>query len=99
MVRHIIIWDLKESLSDEEKLSAKARIKEELEALKGVVPGLTDIHVCTELLDSSKGDLMLDALLESKEALAAYQIHPAHLKAAGFVRGAVSHRSCADFEI
>lgn len=99
MVRHVIIWDLNDSLSAEEKQSAKAEIKEKLEALKGVVPGLAQIQVHTDLLDSSKGDLMLDAVLESREALAAYQIHPAHLKAAQTVRSVTSHRSCADFEI
>ena len=99
MVRHIIIWDLKDGFSDAEKQSIKAEIKEKLEALGGVVPGLAEIHVHTDLLGSSKGDLMLDSLFESKEALAGYQIHPEHLKAAEVVRGAVSHRSCADFEI
>ena len=97
MVRHVIIWDLKEDLADKE--SVKAEIKQKLEALGGVVPGLAEIHVCTDLLDSSKGDIMLDSLFESREALAGYQIHPEHLKAAEVVRRAVSHRSCADFEI
>ena len=97
MVRHVIIWDLKEGLADRE--SVKAEIKQKLEALGGVVPGLAEIHVYTDLLDSSKGDLMLDSLFESREALAGYQIHPEHLKAAEVVRGATSHRSCADIEI
>ncbi|SDB34715.1 Stress responsive A/B Barrel Domain [Ruminococcaceae bacterium FB2012] len=97
MVRHVIIWDLKEGLTDRE--SVKAEIKQKLEALAGVVPGLAEIHVYTDLLDSSKGDLMLDSLFESREALAGYQIHPEHLKAAEVVRGAASHRSCADIEI
>ena len=97
MVRHVIIWDLKEGLADRE--SVKAEIKQKLEALGGVVPGLAEIHVYTDLLDSSKGDLMLDSLFESREALAGYQIHPEHLKAAEVVRGATSHRSCAAIEI
>ena len=97
MVRHVIIWDLKEDLSDKE--SVKAEIKQKLEALKGVVPGLTEIHVYTDLLDSSKGDLMLDSVFENREALAGYQTHPAHLKAAAIVRSVAVHRSCADLEI
>ena len=99
MIRHVIIWDLDESLSAAEKQSKKAEIKEKLEALAGVVPGLTEIHVYTDLLDSSKGDLMLDSVFENREALAGYQIHPAHLKAAAIVRSVAVHRSCADLEI
>ena len=99
MVRHVIIWDLDEGLSAAEKQSKKAEIKKGLEALAGVVPGLTEIHVYTDLLDSSKGDLMLDSVFESREALAGYQTHPAHLKAAAIVRSVAVHRSCADLEI
>ena len=43
MVKHIILWQLKDGLSDEEKVNAKNEIKKGLEALKGVVPGLKEI--------------------------------------------------------
>ncbi|MDY5047525.1 MAG: Dabb family protein, partial [Treponema porcinum] len=42
MVKHVILWTLKE-LSEEEKKTAKAGIKEGLENLKGKIPGLLDI--------------------------------------------------------
>ena len=45
MVKHIILWQLKDGLSDEEKVNAKNEIKKGLEALKGVVPGLKEIKV------------------------------------------------------
>ena len=44
MVKHIILWTLKE-MSDSEKESVKAGIKEGLESLKGKIPGLVDIKV------------------------------------------------------
>ena len=65
MVKHIILWQLKDELSDEEKKRVMAGIKEGLEGLKGVVPGLTEIHVQTEKLASSNADVMLDSTLES----------------------------------
>ncbi len=40
MVKHIILWTLKDSLSEEEKIQIKKSIKEGLESLQGVVPGL-----------------------------------------------------------
>ena len=75
MVKHIILWTLKE-MSDSEKESVKAGIKEGLEGLKGKVPGLVDIKVITSgRLVSSTADLMLDSTFESEEALKEYSKH------------------------
>ncbi len=99
MIRHVIIWTLRDDLSDEDKKIKSAEIKEKLEALRGVVDGLTDIKVHIGLLGTSNADIMLESTFESREALAGYQVHPEHLKAAAVVKSAVSHRSCADFEV
>ena len=40
MVRHIILWNIKEELTGGEREEAKAAIKRELEALKGIIPGI-----------------------------------------------------------
>ena len=45
MVKHIILWKLKEEYSEEKKQQIKAEIKEGLEGLAGQIPGLTDIKV------------------------------------------------------
>lgn len=101
MVKHIILWTLKDTLSEEEKVSVKASIKEGLESLKGVVPGLIDIKVQIDgRLASSNADLMLDCTLESEEALKGYAVHPAHVAVAnGRVRPYTAVRSCLDFKL
>lgn len=101
MVKHIILWTLKDTLSEEEKVSVKASIKEGLESLKGVVPGLIDIKVQIDgRLASSNADLMLDCTLESEEALKGYAVHPAHVAVANSrVRHFTAVRSCLDFTI
>lgn len=98
MVKHILVWKLKSELSESEKAAAKAKAKAELEALVGVVPGLICLNVITDPILSSTGDMLLYSELESKEALAGYQVHPAHVAAASFVSSVVCDRSCADFE-
>ena len=45
MVKHVILWVLKDELSESEKAEVKKGIKEGLEGLKGVIPGLIDIRV------------------------------------------------------
>ena len=100
MVKHVILWTLKEEFSPEQKIAIKADIKRELEALAGQMPGLLDIRVNVDPLPSSNADLMLDSSFESEAALKAYAIHPAHVAAAdGFVRPFTATRLCLDFEV
>ena len=100
MVKHIIIWTLKDEYSNEEKAAIKAEIKAGLEGLKGKIDGLTDIKVYTEGLESSNGDLMLDSTFVSEEALKGYAVHPDHVAvASGKVRPHSKIRSCFDFEV
>ena len=100
MVKHIILWKLKEELSEEEKVQVMAGIKEGLEGLQGKISGLTEIKVQTEKLASSTVDLMLDSTFESVEALKGYAVHPEHVAVAdGKVRPYTAMRSCIDYEI
>ena len=101
MVKHIILWTLKSELSESEKESVKAGIKEGLEALVGKVPGLVDVTVHIDgRLASSNADVMLDCTLESEEALKAYAVHPAHVEVANTrVRPYTAVRSCLDFDL
>ena len=97
MVKHIILWKLKAEHNTDE---VKKGMKENLEGLLGVVPGLVEISVQTECLDSSNVDVMLYSVLESGEALKGYATHPEHVRVANtFVRPYTETRSCIDFEI
>ena len=58
MVKHVILWQLKDELSAEEKAAVKAGIKEGLESLSGKIPGLVDIHVNIDALPSSNAALL-----------------------------------------
>ena len=100
MVKHIILWKLRSELSAAEKREKAQAIKAGLEGLKGVVPGLLDIHVQIDgRLESSNADIMLDSTLESEEALKGYAVHPAHLAVAnGVVRPNTELRTCLDYE-
>jgi len=98
MVKHIILWKLKDEYSREQIESIKLDIKENLEGLKGKIPGLTDIKVITEGLASSNADLMLDSSFEDEEALKLYADHPAHVAVADEkVRPFTAERNCMDF--
>ena len=100
MVKHIILWQLKDELEGARKDEVKKGIKEGLEGLHGVIPGLLDIKVYTDGLPSSNADVMLDSSFENEEALKAYAVHPSHVKVADEnVRPFTKTRSCLDFEV
>ena len=100
MVKHIILWTLKEEYSKEEKEEIKKGIKQGLESLQGKIPGLMEIRVQIDSLASSNADLMLDSTFESAEALKGYSTHPEHVAVAdGKVRPFTATRACLDYEI
>ena len=96
MVKHIILWKLKDEANTDE---VKAGIKQGLEGLMGKIPGLTEIKVQTTCIDSSNADVMLYSVFESAEALKGYAVHPAHVEVADTkVRPFTATRACIDFE-
>ena len=98
MVKHVILWKLKDEIED--KAAVKAGIKSGLEGLRGAVPGLVDIVVRTEGLASSNADVMLDSTFESEDALNGYARHPAHVEVANTkVRPFTETRLCLDYEV
>ena len=98
MVKHVIIWKLKETVDD--KQATMQRIKLALENLVGKIDGLKEMHILTEKLPSSSGDLMMDSLFESNEALKGYQKHPLHQEIANWlVLPNVDVRLSFDYEI
>lgn len=100
MIKHIILWQLKDEYTEEQKKEIRAGIKEGLESLQGKIPGLTDIKVQTQGLPSSSADAMLDSTFEDAAALKGYSAHPEHVKVAdGRVRPHVKTRLCLDYEI
>lgn len=100
MVKHLILWQLRDELTEPEKQTIKAEIKAGLEGLAGKIPGLVEIHVQTDCLPSSNADLLLDSTFTDAAALQGYAVHPAHVAVAdGKVRPNTKTRTCMDFEI
>ncbi len=97
MVKHIILWKLKDEYNTPE---IKHNMKAGLEALVGVVPGLLEMKIEIAPLSKSNADVLLYSVLESEEALQNYAVHPAHVKAADeLVRPFAATRMCMDFEV
>ena len=97
MVKHMIVWKFKDEL--ENKAERAFEIKTALEDLVGKIDGLLEMHILTNGMPCSSGDLMMDSTFESADALAAYQKHPLHVAIAdGLVRPSMASRLSFDYE-
>ena len=100
MVKHVILWKLKEELTDTEKEEVKKGIKEGPEGLAGKIPGLVEAKVNINGLPTSTVDVMLDTTFTDADALKAYSTNPLHVAVAdGKVRPYTAVRSCLDYEV
>lgn len=98
-IRHVVSWKLASEDTDERAEQA-AEVARRLNALAGVVPQLLSISAgANVVLPESNWDVVLVADFASVEALDAYQVHPAHVEAAGYIRSVVSARVAVDFEV
>ena len=100
MVKHIVVWKLKESANGQSKAENAKAIKEKLEALLGVVPGLLKIEVGIDFRGTEESaDAALYSEFESRDAFEGFLNHPAHKEIGPFVREARSQRLMADYEV
>lgn len=101
MVKHIVMWKVKEHPVHGTKEEVMKKIKAGLEGLKGQIDGLETIEVGINFNGSEAAyDVVLNSVLKSKEALEGYQVHPKHLEVAnGLVRQVATSRVVVDYEV
>lgn len=98
MVKHIVIWKLKDQAEGNDKATNARLVKEKLEALQEQIPGLLKIEVGIDFSGTeSSGDIVLYSELESKEALENYQNHPLHKAVGAFIREVQCGRQMIDY--
>ena len=96
MVKHIILWKLRDEFNNSE---VKKGIKDGLEGLLGEIWGLLEIKVYTEKLTSSNVDVMLYSVFEDEASLKGYSTNEKHVYVAdNFVRPYTESRACFDCE-
>jgi len=97
MLRHIVAWNFKDGFTEEENRKTTEKVKSELDALVELIPEIIELRVDIDLLKSSNKDIMLDSKFENEETLAAYKIHPAHVKVSELFSSILVDRVALDF--
>lgn len=98
MVKHIILWKLKDEAKGEQLEKNASLLDEKFKALVGVVDGLITAEIGVNY-NGGPADLVLYTEFANKEAEKGYQTHPAHLEIKKIVHTLVVERNCVDYEV
>jgi len=100
MVRHIVVWRLKEQAHGNSRDVNARLIKEKFEALNGKIEGMLKLEVGIDYgRTDESSDIVLYSEFVSKKDLDNYQVHPLHKAAVSFIREARSERRVVDYEL
>ncbi|MGL5634047.1 MAG: Dabb family protein [Sarcina sp.] len=95
MIKHIVMWKLKE----ENKADVAKKIKKSLEFLKNEIIEIVEIEVGININESDAAyDVVLYSRFKSEEDLDIYQKHPKHLEVSGFIKSVVASRVVVDYK-
>ena len=100
MIKHIVMWKLKDYAEGAGRDANAAKMKEQLLACAGIVPGILKLEVgIAEPGLEATYDVVLYSEFESKQALDAYQSHPQHQALKPFFSAVRDARQCMDYTI
>jgi len=101
MIKHIVMWKIKEDTHHGTKQEVMKRMKKELEDLKEVIDAIVEIEVGINFEPSNQAyDIVLYSIFEGKEGLEEYQKHPAHQRVGKELVSQISEsRVVVDYEV
>ncbi len=99
MIRHIVMWKLKDEALGKTKKENIAIIKERLYALKPIIPEILSMEIAENVNDADAvaSDAVLIMDVEDLEALERYKNHPEHKKVSAFVKEVRVSRTAVDY--
>jgi len=99
MIKHIVMWKLKEHAEGADRAANAAKMKSLLDGCRDVVPGIVEFEVALAQpgLEATY-DVVLYSVFADKAALDAYQDHPKHVAVKPFIGAVRFERQCMDYE-
>jgi hypothetical protein len=91
MIKHVVMWTLKDKTKAEE-------LKKAIDSMKGKINSLTDIECGINYNENADCDLVLISVHKTRQDLDAYQVDPIHKEVGALIGGSVSSRHAVDFE-
>lgn len=98
MVKHIVMWRIKDDCENGDKKATALLLKEELESMIGKIDGLTSLEVGINVNTSPAAfDLVLITEHHTLRDLQFYQEHPVHMAVAALIKASTKERVVVDF--
>ncbi len=98
MVKHIVMWTIKEAEGRSRQENIKL-VKSELDALPVVIPQIVDYEVGINSIESDAAfDIVLISSFKSWEDLETYKNNPVHVEVADLVAKVRDKRAVVDFQ-
>ncbi len=98
MIRHIVLFKVRDNVPAEQKASQLKTLKADFEALVGQIPSLRSIEIGLNVNPQEKFDLSLTAVFDDMAGLQAYAVDPRHVAVASRLRPILDARACNDYE-
>lgn len=100
MLKHIVMWRLKDEAEGATKEENAKKMKDMLEALPAKVPGVITLEVGLNVVQSDTcSDVCLYSEFNTLEEMDAYQAHPEHQKCVAFIKSVAAERRAVDYEV
>ncbi|WP_419779046.1 Dabb family protein [Maridesulfovibrio sp.] len=100
MIKHIVMWNLKEEAAGAPAAENGAKVKEMIEALNGKIAELKHVEVSVDIFEATQEwGMVLYSEFDSKEDLHTYAVHPLHQECVAFIKQVVSSRDAIDYVI
>ena len=100
MIKHIVLWKLKEQAEGANRVTNAAKMKTMLDACANLVPGILKFEaVLAQPGLEATYDVILYSEFTDKAALEAYQDHPDHVALKPFFGAVREARQCMDYEV
>jgi hypothetical protein len=100
MLKHIVMWKLKEHAEGADRATNAAKMKVLLDGCIDLVPGMGKFEaVLAQPGLEATYDVVLYSEFADKAALDAYQDHPDHVAIKPFIGAVRSERQCMDYEV
>ena len=100
MIKHIVMWKLKEEAEGADRATNAGEMKRRLDECAAIVPGIITFEVTLAQADlEATYDIVLYSEFADRAALAAYVAHPVHQAVVPFIGAIREGRQCMDYEV
>ncbi|KAA6344822.1 hypothetical protein EZS27_007574 [termite gut metagenome] len=99
MVKHIVLFKLKEDVPQNERISLMTKFKETIESLPAKISVIRKIEVGFNINPGESWRIALYSEFDSLEDVKTYAAHPEHLAAGKIIAGIRESRACVDYQL